>query len=46
MSSYADAAKVLNMTPAAVSQQVRRLEQFFEIKLLQKHGRGVLLTDH
>ncbi|MEO9825827.1 MAG: LysR family transcriptional regulator [Paracoccaceae bacterium] len=43
--SFAEAAKVLNVTPAAVSQQVRRLEQFFDTRLLQKHGRGVLLTD-
>lgn len=43
--SYAEAAKGLNVTPAAVSQQVRRLEQFLETKLLQKYGRGVLLTD-
>ena len=43
--SFAEASKVLNVTPAAVSQQVRRLEQFFDTRLLQKHGRGVLLTD-
>jgi LysR family glycine cleavage system transcriptional activator len=43
--SFAEASKVLNVTPAAVSQQVRRLEQFFDTKLLQKHGRGVLLTE-
>ncbi len=43
--SFTEAAKHLNVTPAAVSQHVRRLEQFFETKLLQKHGRGVLLTD-
>ncbi|CAN0582296.1 unnamed protein product [Ectocarpus sp. 12 AP-2014] len=43
--SFTEASKVLNVTPAAVSQQVRRLEQFFDTKLLQKHGRGVLLTD-
>lgn len=43
--SFVEAANFLNVTPAAVSQHVRRLEQFFETKLLQKHGRGVLLTD-
>lgn len=43
--SMVDAAQVLNVTPAAVSQQVRRLEQFLETKLVQKYGRGVLLTD-
>lgn len=43
--SIAEAAKTMNVTPAAVSQQVRRLEHFLETKLVQKHGRGVLLTD-
>ena len=43
--SFAEAARILNVTPAAVSQQVRRLEQFLDTKLLQKHGRGVLLTE-
>lgn len=43
--SFAEAGRFLNVTPAAVSQQVRKLEEFFGLKLVQKHGRGVLLTE-
>jgi len=32
--SFAEAAKTMNVTPAAVSQQVRRLEHFLETKLV------------
>ncbi|WP_082020611.1 LysR family transcriptional regulator [Leisingera sp. ANG-M1] len=43
--SVAEAARHLNVTPAAVSQQIRKLEQHLNKALVQKHGRGVLLTE-
>lgn len=39
------AAHALNMTQSALSMQVKRLEEVFERPLLEKHGRGVVLTD-
>ncbi|WP_291732814.1 LysR family transcriptional regulator [Leisingera sp. F5] len=43
--SFAEAARRLNVTSAAVSQQVRKLEKYLNKPLVQKHGRGVLLTE-
>lgn len=39
------AAKVLNVSPSAVSQQVARLEEEVGQRLLEKRGRGIGLTD-
>lgn len=44
-SSFSDAAAELNLTPAAVSQQIRLLEQHLGIQLFQRLPRGVVLTD-
>lgn len=38
------AAEQLHLTQSAVSMQIKRLEQEFEAKLLQRKGRGVVLT--
>lgn len=40
------AADVLGYTPSAVSQQVKRLEKQAGVPLLERVGRGVLLTSH
>src|SRR3954452_20834934 len=40
------AADALGFTPSAVSQQVRRPERQTGVPLLERVGRGVLLTDH
>src|SRR3954465_1801855 len=40
------AAEALGFTPSAVSQQVKRLERQTGVPLLERVGRGVLLTDH
>ncbi len=44
-SSFSDAAMELNLTPAAVSQQIRLLEQHLGTALFRRLPRGVVLTD-
>jgi LysR family transcriptional regulator, glycine cleavage system transcriptional activator len=43
--SFTKAAAELNVTPAAVSQQVRILEDFIGTALFRRHNRSLLLTD-
>lgn len=43
--SLSAAARAMNVTQPAVTQQVRSLERHLGKKLLKRHGRGVLLTD-
>jgi DNA-binding transcriptional LysR family regulator len=40
------AAEALGFTPSAVSQQVKRLEKQTGVPLLERVGRGVILTGH
>ena len=42
--SVVAAARQRHITPSAVSQQIRRLESHFGIKLFERAGRGVRLT--
>jgi DNA-binding transcriptional LysR family regulator len=44
--SVAGAAEALGFTPSAVSQQVKRLEKQTGVPLLERVGRGVILTGH
>jgi LysR family glycine cleavage system transcriptional activator len=44
-SSFAAAAAELHLTPAAVSQQIKLLEQTLEMKLFKRLPKGVELTD-
>ena len=44
-SSFSDAAIELNLTPAAVSQQIRLLEKYLGTPLFRRLPRGVVLTD-
>jgi DNA-binding transcriptional LysR family regulator len=44
--SVVGAADSLGYTPSAVSQQVKRLEKQTGVPLLERVGRGVMLTDH
>lgn len=44
--SVVAAAEVLGYTPSAVSQQVKRLERQTGVALLERVGRGVMLTGH
>ena len=43
--SFTRAAEELHVTPAAVGQQVRALEQALEVTLLQRVNRSLLLTE-
>lgn len=44
--SVVAAADALGFTPSAVSQQVKRLEKQAGVALLERVGRGVMLTEH
>ncbi|MFW2589454.1 LysR substrate-binding domain-containing protein [Sagittula sp. SSi028] len=44
-SSFSAAAGELNLTPAAVSQQIRLLEQHLGVQLFTRKAKGVHLTD-
>ena len=44
-SSFAKAAEELNVTPAAVSQQVKQLEDVLGIELFRRLPRGLILTE-
>ena len=43
--SYVDAADELSVTPAAVSQQVRKLEAYFDRQLFTRYNNRIVLTD-
>lgn len=43
--SVSSAASGLGFTPSAVSQQIKRLERDTRVELLERVGRGVVLTD-
>ena len=43
--SVSAAAVALGYTPSAVSQQITKLERETRTTLLERHGRGVALTD-
>ncbi len=43
--SFRDAAQVLNVTPAAVSQRIRQIEHELGVSLFERHVRRVDLTD-
>ena len=39
------AAQELNVTPAAISHQVRQLEDYIGLPVFERNGRGLSLTD-
>jgi LysR family transcriptional regulator, glycine cleavage system transcriptional activator len=43
--SFKDAAQSMHITPGAISQQVKQLEEWFGLKLFDRKVRGVTLTD-
>jgi LysR family glycine cleavage system transcriptional activator len=42
--NFGEAAEALHVTPAAVSQQVKTLEEYLQTPLFRRSGRGVQLT--
>jgi LysR family glycine cleavage system transcriptional activator len=43
--NFTAAAEALNVTPAAVSQQIKALEEYVQVPLFRRTGRRVELTD-
>jgi LysR family glycine cleavage system transcriptional activator len=43
--SFTAAALELNVTPGAISQQIRLLEDFLEVRLFRRMNRAIVLTD-
>ena len=43
--SFSAAADALNVTPAAVSQQIKTLEAYIQVPLFRRNGRRVEITD-
>jgi LysR family transcriptional regulator, glycine cleavage system transcriptional activator len=43
--SFAEAAEVLHVTPAAVSMQIRTLEDYLRVPLFRRSGRAVALSE-
>lgn len=44
--SVVGAAQALGYSPSAISQQIKRLEKHFGVPVLEKFGRGIMLTEH
>src|SRR5215469_15565570 len=42
--SFTEAAEALHVTPAAVSMQIRALEQYLRVPLFRRKGRSIILT--
>lgn len=45
LGGFSQAARMLNVTHAAVAQQVRTLESLLDVPLVSRDGRGMALTD-
>jgi len=43
--SFSEAADALNVTPAAVSQQIKTLEAYIQVPLFRRSGRRVEITE-
>lgn len=45
LESISEAAEELSVTPTAISHQIRHLENLLDIKLFERSGRNIVLTD-
>ena len=45
LKSYTKAAEMLNLTQPAVSQHIKQLEDYYNVKLIMKKGRQISLTE-
>ncbi len=43
--SFAKASEELNVTPGAISQQIKLLEDYYDIRLFRREGRRIALTE-
>jgi len=44
--SYTRAAEELHVTQSAISHQIRHIESLWDVKLFERRGRGLQLTEH
>jgi LysR family glycine cleavage system transcriptional activator len=44
--SFTKASEELNVTPGAISQQIKTLEEYLGLKLFKRQNRMILLTEH
>lgn len=45
LKSYTRAAELLNLTQPAVTQHIKQLEEYYDVKLIKKNGRQISLTE-
>ncbi|MDP4182260.1 MAG: LysR family transcriptional regulator [Bacillota bacterium] len=45
LKSYTRAAEALNLTQPAITQHIKQLEEYYEVKLIKKKGRQISLTE-
>ncbi len=45
LKSYTKAAELLNLTQPAVTQHIKQLEEYYNVKLIDKKGRQIFLTE-
>lgn len=45
LKSYTRAGEILNLTQPAVTQHIKQLEEYYEVKLIKKKGRQISLTE-
>lgn len=45
LKSYTRTAELLNLTQPAVTQHIKQLEEYYEVKLIRKKGRQIFLTE-
>lgn len=45
LKSYTRAAELLNLTQPAVTQHIKQLEEYYDVKLIKKKGRQISLTE-
>ena len=45
LKSYTKAAQLLNLTQPAVTQHIKQLEEYYDVKLIKKKGRQISLTE-
>ena len=43
--SFAKAAEELGVTPGAISQQIKLIEDFYDVRLFRREGRRIALTE-
>ena len=45
LKNYTRAAEMINLTQPAISQHMKQLEEYYKVKLINKKGRQISLTE-